>query len=179
MTMARMVISNRKGLNKLISSGSPQQWWLQWTNWKPLWSRGRVITSQVLNAEHRADPKIMGNIEFVSAWTKSLQNLVWTPALSMKPFQSSQWEPPWVHSDQHIVTYNGVLQSLVRLCSRLILINANGHSPCIMHMQLMQMWCRWLNCGDGWDTSGKREKAEEIPRPRCRPINRRLKRKVS
>jgi len=29
MAMARMVKSNQKGLHKLNSSGSPQQWWLQ------------------------------------------------------------------------------------------------------------------------------------------------------
>jgi len=47
--------------------------------------------SQVLDAKYWADPKIMGNVELAGGETKPLQNFVWTPASSMKLFQSSQW----------------------------------------------------------------------------------------
>jgi len=59
----------------------------------------------------------------------------------MKLFQSSQWEPLWVHSNQHLVTYCEFLQPLVRLCSRLIVIIDDCHLPCIMIIEIMQMWC--------------------------------------
>ena len=58
-----------------------------------------VITSQVLNAEHQADPKITGNIELVGARTEPPQNLVRTFVSSMQLFQSFQWEPLWAHSN--------------------------------------------------------------------------------
>ena len=58
-----------EGLHKLLSGGSPQQLWLQWTNWKPLWPRGSAITSHVFDAKHRADLRIMENIELVDART--------------------------------------------------------------------------------------------------------------
>jgi len=35
----------------------------------------------------------MENFKLVGAGTKSLQNIIWTTASSMKPFQNSQWEP--------------------------------------------------------------------------------------
>ena len=57
----------------------------------------------------------------------------------MNLFQSYQWKHLWVHSNQHLVTYCDVLQSLVRLCSRLIFIIADYHLLCIIFMQLMQM----------------------------------------
>ena len=165
MAAAWRMKSNREGLHKFLSGGSPQQWWQQWTNWNPLWSRRSAITSQILDAKYRADSKIMGNIELISAETKPLQNLVWTNVLSMKLSQSSWWKPFWVHSNQHLVTSCEFMQPLVRLCSRLIAIIDDCHLPCIIFMQLMQMWCRWLNCDNVWNTSGKREKIERISRP--------------
>jgi len=33
-------------------------------------------------------------------------------------------------------------------------------------------------CGNVWDTEGKREKTARIPRPRYRTINKRLRRKL-
>ena len=94
----------------------------------------------------------MGNIELVGVETKPLQNFIWTTAWSIELFQSSQWEPLWVHSNQHLITYCEVLQSLVRLCSRLKVIIVDCHLFCIIFMQLMQMWCRWLNYDNRWET---------------------------
>jgi len=48
-----------------------------------------AITSQILNAKHRADPKITVNIERGGTGTKPPQNLVWTPASSIEFFQIS------------------------------------------------------------------------------------------
>jgi len=34
MATAWMMKSSREGLHKLLNGGPPQQWWLQWMNWK-------------------------------------------------------------------------------------------------------------------------------------------------
>ena len=80
-----MMKSNRKGLHKLLSCGSPQWWLLQWMNWT-LWPRENAMTSQILDAEYWAHSKIMGNIELIGTGTKSLQNFVWALASSTEPF---------------------------------------------------------------------------------------------
>jgi len=98
----------------------------------------------VLDVEHQTNPKIKGNIELVEDETKPPQNLVWTPASNMKLFQSSHWKPLWMHSNQYLVTYCEFMQPLVRLGSRLIIKIVDCHLHCIMIMQLIQMWCRWL-----------------------------------
>ena len=104
-----------------------------------LWPRGSAITSQVLDTEHWVDPRITENIELVGTRTKPPQNLVWTHAMNKELFQSLQWEPLWVHSNQHLVTSCEFLQPLVRLYSRLIAIIDDYHLPCIIFMQLIQM----------------------------------------
>jgi len=90
MTTTLMKKPSREGLHKLLCSESPQQWWLQWMNWKQLRPRESVITSQIFDAGHRADPKIAENIDLVGVESKP-QYLVWTPALSTEFLQSSQW----------------------------------------------------------------------------------------
>ena len=71
--------------------------------------------------------------------------------------------------------YCEFLQLLVSLYNRLILIIVDYHLSYIMIMQLMQIWCRWLNCDNGWNTLGNKEKVERIPRSSSRPFNERLR----
>jgi len=56
MATTLMMNSNREELHKLINDGPPQQC-----------PRESEITSQILDTEHRVDPKITGNIELVGA----------------------------------------------------------------------------------------------------------------
>jgi len=51
-----------------------------------------------------------------------------------------------------LFTYCEFLQPLVKLCIRLIVIIVNCHSSYIMIMQLMQLWCMWLNYDNEWNT---------------------------
>ena len=134
-------------------------------------SQWSVKTSQILDAKCQADFKITGNIELVSAGTKSLQNIVWTTASSMEPFQSPQWKSLWVHSNQYIIAYCKFLQPLVRPCSRLIIIIAEYHLPFCMNMQFMQMWHRWFICDNEFSAYGKREKTDGVPKYSSRPID--------
>ena len=75
----------------------------------PLW---KCETSHVIDAKYWVDLKITGNIELIGTGTKPSENLVWTSALSMEPFQCSQWEGLWMHLNQHLITYCEILQSI-------------------------------------------------------------------
>ena len=107
----------------------------------------------------------LGSQHWTSSWSQDHEEYrarkPWNQA-SSKPYmdhyvgvwslvQSFQWEPLWVHYNQNLITYCDVLQPLVRLCSRLTVIIVDCHLPRIMIMQLMQMWCRRLNCNNKWD----------------------------
>ena len=54
-------------------------------------------------------------------------------------FQSFQQKSLLVHSNQHLIVYYEFLQSLVRLCNRLIIIMVECYMPFDVIMRLRQM----------------------------------------
>jgi len=108
-------------------------------------------------------------------WNYTSSKPCMDPASSMDLFQSSQWELLWVHSNQHLITYWECLQLLVRLCNRLLVIIVECYVHFDVIMQLRQMWCGRLDCGDRLNTYEKRKNTEEIPKWGSRPIDQPVK----
>ena len=65
-----MMNSNQEGLHKLLSGGVSSAVVAAMDELKIVVALWNAITSQVLDIEHRVDPKIAGNIELVGAETK-------------------------------------------------------------------------------------------------------------
>jgi len=102
MASKNLLLVNGNGMDDEIEPGRTAQtpkWWIflavvaamgELETTEAPW---KCDTSQVLDVEHRADSKITGNIKLIGTGTKPPQNFVWTPASSMKFFQSFQWKP--------------------------------------------------------------------------------------